>query len=132
MNRPILTLGDRFTPTARAFSPRCRPTAKIQLPVRVRSSTQVPMATKTSHHSTVILRFMNPRSTLAANTALAELNPPSSETLAVASVPVTRLGNTEVDASEHEERHERDEDARDARADDHVTVDEPDQQRENE
>ena len=35
--------------------PALPPTAKIQLPVRVRSRIQVASATKTIHHSTVIL-----------------------------------------------------------------------------
>src|SRR6478609_7685032 len=89
MNSPILTLGTG-TPTARALS-ALPPAAKIQLPTLVRSRIQVPMATNSSHHNTVILTVMNPSGMSEANNALAEANPSSWETLAVATVPVAAL-----------------------------------------
>src|SRR4029079_19567629 len=89
MNRPILTLGTG-TPTARAES-ALPPAAKIQLPILVRSRIQVPIATNTSHHSTVTLTVMKPRGMSAANRALAEADPSRLETLSVATVPVVAL-----------------------------------------
>src|SRR6266545_3452336 len=50
MNRPIFTRRTG-TPTARALV-AAPPAEKIQLPIRVRSSTHVAMATNSSHHST--------------------------------------------------------------------------------
>ena len=52
MNRPIFTLFTG-TPTARALA-AFPPTAKIQLPMRVRSRIHVARATKKIHQSTVI------------------------------------------------------------------------------
>src|SRR3954464_10400220 len=89
MNSPIFTFGTG-TPTARAES-ALPPTAKIQLPTLVRSRTQEPIATNSSHQMTVMLTVMNPRLTLPANTALAAGNPSRPETLAVATVPVVAL-----------------------------------------
>ena len=67
------------------------PAAKIQLPTLVRSRIQEPIATNSSHHSTVILTVMNPSGTSEANIALAARNPSSSETLSLATVPVAAL-----------------------------------------
>ena len=67
------------------------PTAKIQLPVRVRSRIQEASAANTSHHRTVILMFMKPSGMSAAKMALAEANPSSSEMLSEATVPVMPL-----------------------------------------
>ena len=89
MNSPILTLGTG-TPTARAVS-ALPPAAKIQLPTLVRSRIQVPIATNSSHHSTVTLTVMNPSGMSEANRALAARNPSSPETLSVATVPVAAL-----------------------------------------
>lgn len=73
MNRPILT---RFTgtPTARAAA-ASPPTAKIQLPTFVFSSTQVPTATKTIHQTTRIFTLSGPSLNSEANTAWAEVKP---------------------------------------------------------
>src|SRR3712207_6337506 len=89
MNRPIL-VARTGTPTARALA-WLPPTAVIQLPVRVRSSSQVPTATNSSHHNTVTFSVMNPRSTSLANTAFALLNPSRALVFGVATVPVTSL-----------------------------------------
>ena len=89
MNSPILTFGTG-TPTARAEA-ALPPTAKIQLPVRVRSRIQEARAVNTSHHTTVILTFMKPSGMSEAKMALAEANPSSSEMLSEATVPVMPL-----------------------------------------
>ena len=67
------------------------PAAKIQLPTLVRSRIQVPIATNSSHQSTVTLTVMNPSGMSEANRALAEANPSSPETLSLATVPVAAL-----------------------------------------
>src|SRR3954452_7976465 len=69
MNSEIL-VNFTGTPTARALS-WLPPTAKIQLPYLVRSSTQVASAAKTSHHTTVILTWTPPTSNDDEKTALA-------------------------------------------------------------
>ena len=87
MNSPILTWRTG-TPTARALA-ALPPTAKIQLPILVRISSQVPTATKKIHHSTVMLTFMKPSGDVAAKIALAAAKPSICEALLVATVPVT-------------------------------------------
>src|SRR5918994_828497 len=89
MNSPIFTLGTG-TPTARAES-ALPPTAKIQLPTLVRSRIHEASATHSSHQITVILTVMNPSGISEAKIARPEVNPSSSETLSVATVPVVAL-----------------------------------------
>src|SRR5215212_9273135 len=73
MNRPILTLFTG-TPTARELGDE-PPTAKIQLPTCVRSSTQVPTMMNSSHHSKVTRIDTPPTENEDANTFCAEENP---------------------------------------------------------
>ncbi len=89
MNNPILTLVTG-TPMARAES-WLPPTAKIQFPIRVLNSTQVAIAVNSSHHSTVIRTDTPPTTNEDANTFFAESKPAMSETLGVATCPVTSL-----------------------------------------
>src|SRR3954452_432462 len=89
MNRPILTLRTG-TPTARALA-GLPPAAKIQLPTLVRSRSHVPTATNASHHSTVTLTVMTPRSRSEAKIALADENPSSWLASEDATAPVTSL-----------------------------------------
>src|SRR5215217_2808093 len=116
MNRPILTLRTG-TPTARALA-ALPPAAVIQLPVRVRSSSQVATATNSSHHSTVILTVMNPRPTSEANIAQAA-------GVGGGDRPGDQLGDAEVEALQDEERAQRDEEAGDPGSHHQVPVDEP-------
>ena len=51
----------------------------------------MPIATNSSHQSTVTLTVMKPSGMSEAKMALAEANPSSPETLAVATVPVMAL-----------------------------------------
>ena len=106
MNSPIFTLGTG-TPTARAES-ALPPTAKIQLPTLVRSRIQVPIATNSSHHSTVTLTVMNPSGMSEAKIAL-----PGGEPVELGDVVGGHragggLGDPQVDPAEHEERGQRD------------------------
>ncbi len=78
------------TPTARADS-LLPPTAKIQLPYLVRSSTQVARAAKASHHTTVIFTWTPPTSKEEAKRALAWSKPSMSLMSSVATLPVTSL-----------------------------------------
>ena len=87
MNRPILTLFTG-TPTARADA-ALPPTAKIQLPVRVRFRIQVASSTNRIHHTTVILTVTPPMSKDDAKTAFALSKPSMSETFWVDTAPVT-------------------------------------------
>src|SRR3954468_18892684 len=89
MNRPIFT---RLTgtPTARELGAE-PPTAKIQLPMWVRSSTQVATATNRIHHSRVIRIDTPPIENDDANTFCAELKPWMSDTSLVATLPVMTL-----------------------------------------
>ena len=73
MNRPIF-IRPTGTPTARAAG-AFPPTAKIQLPTRVRSRIHVAIRTKTIQQRTVMLTLTPPISKLVANTAFAELKP---------------------------------------------------------
>ncbi len=73
MNRPILTFGTG-TPTARALA-ALPPTAKIQLPTRVRSRIHVAMATNTNHQSTVTLIVMTAERDVGGEDGLAEGEP---------------------------------------------------------
>src|SRR6266496_2905232 len=86
MNNPIFT---RFTgtPTARELGAD-PPTAKIQFPTRVRSSTQVATATNRTHHSSVIRTDTPPTVNWDANTFCAEPNPSTFDTSLVATFPV--------------------------------------------
>src|SRR5919202_4427144 len=89
MNRPIFT---RFTgtPTARELGAE-PPTAKIQLPMWVRSSTQVPATMNSSHHSSVTRIATPPTVNVEANTLRADSNPWMFETSLVPTLPVTSL-----------------------------------------
>src|SRR6478752_6617771 len=87
MNRPIFTLLTG-TPTARADA-GLPPTAKIQFPIRVRVHDA--MATKSSHQTTVIRTVTEPIWNDDAKIALRLLNPSMSETLVVATWPVSNL-----------------------------------------
>ncbi len=78
------------TPTARALS-WLPPTAKIQLPYLVRSSTQVASAANTSHHTTVIFTWTSPRWKEEEKTLLAWSKPSMSLMSSVATLPVTSL-----------------------------------------
>lgn len=78
------------TPTARALS-WLPPTAKIQLPYLVRSRTQVAMAAKTSHHTTVIFTWTPPTSKEEAKTFFAWSNPSMVLMSSVATFPVISL-----------------------------------------
>src|SRR5690348_6471884 len=89
MNSPILTFGTG-TPTARAES-WLPPTAKIQLPILVRSRIHEPIATNNNHHNTVILTVMKPSGMSGAKIALRRRNPSSCDAFAVATVPVVAL-----------------------------------------
>src|SRR4051794_14763996 len=91
MNSPIFTLFTG-TPTARDDGAE-PPTAKIQLPMWVRSSTQVAIATNRIHHSRVIRIDTPPTVNDDANTACAEENPSMLDTSLVATLPVTCLVN---------------------------------------
>src|SRR5207248_9326412 len=86
MNRPIFTLLTG-TPTARELGDE-PPTAKIQLPRCVRSSTQVPMMMNRIHHSNVTRIATPPMVNEEANTFCAELNPWMSDTSLVPTLPV--------------------------------------------
>ncbi len=89
MNREIL-VKVTGTPTARA---ECLlpPTAKIQLPYLVRSSTQVARAAKTSHHTTVILTLTPPTLKVEAKSFCAWAKPSMSLMSSVATFSVTSL-----------------------------------------
>ncbi len=89
MNREIFVKATG-TPTARAES-LLPPTAKIQLPYLVRSSTQVASAAKASHHTTVILTWTTPTSKDEENSAFAWLKPSMSLMSSVATLPVISL-----------------------------------------
>ncbi len=78
------------TPTARAES-WLPPTAKIQLPYLVRSSTQVASAANTSHHKTVIFTSTPPMVNSEAKSALAWSKPSMSLMESVATLPVISL-----------------------------------------
>src|SRR3954465_14592135 len=86
MTRPIFT---RFTgtPTARELAAE-PPTAKIQLPMWVRSRTQVATAMKRTHQSRVMRMATPPMVNWEANTARAELKPSMLDTSLVATFPV--------------------------------------------
>src|SRR5690349_11190388 len=89
MNSPILTLLTG-TPTARELGAE-PPTAKIQLPMWVRSSTQVATAMNRIHHSSVI-RICTPATVNDdANTLRAEANPWMLDTSLVPTLPVICL-----------------------------------------
>ena len=64
------------------------PTAKIQLPILVRSSTQVAIAVNTSQHTTVILKLTPPRVNSEAKTCLAWSKPSMSAIESDATFPV--------------------------------------------
>src|SRR6478752_871894 len=89
MNKPIFT---RFTgtPTARADA-GLPPTAKIQLPIRVRVNAQDAMITNNSHHTTVIRTVTEPIWKDDAKIAFKLLNPSISDTLVVATCPVSNF-----------------------------------------
>src|SRR6266516_4010403 len=89
MNSPIFT---RFTgtPTARELGAD-PPTAKIQFPIRVRSSTQVATTTNSTHHSSVIRIDTPPTVNWEANTFWAEPKPWMFDTSLVPTLPVTSL-----------------------------------------
>src|SRR6476661_5685974 len=82
MNRPIFTLFTG-TPTARADA-AFPPTAKIQLPIRVRVRIQEAMATNNSHHTTVIFTETLPMSNDDAKIDFALSKPSISDTFFVA------------------------------------------------
>src|SRR4051794_11543648 len=86
MNRPIFTRATG-TPTARELGDD-PPTAKIQLPMWVRSSTQVPMMTNRIHQSRVTRIETPPTENDDANTFCAELKPSMFDTSLVATLPV--------------------------------------------
>src|SRR5664279_5763436 len=92
MNNAILTLFTG-TPTALALA-GLPPTAKIQLPMRVRFSVQVATSTNSNHHTTVILTVTPKMSNDDANTALALSKPSMSETFWVDTAPVTNFVTT--------------------------------------
>ena len=96
MNRPILVTVTG-TPTARAAS-ASPPTAKIQLPNRVRSSTQVAIATNTSHHTMVILTSTPPSVRCEAKTFRAESKPSMSLMDLRGDRAADQLGDGEVEA----------------------------------
>src|SRR5579872_5850573 len=87
MNKPTLvwTIG---TPTARALR-ALPPTAKIQLPTRVRKRIQVPSATSASHHKMLTLTSVPPTLNVDAKIERAELKPAMLEISFVATFPVT-------------------------------------------
>src|SRR5664279_147803 len=87
MNSAILTLFTG-TPTARALA-GLPPTAKIQLPIRVRFNVQVATSTNSNHHTTVILTVTPKMSNDEAKIALALSKPCMSETFWVDTAPVT-------------------------------------------
>ena len=82
MNRPILTLVTG-TPTARAES-WLPPTAKIQLPTRVRMRTYVATAVNRIHHRTVTLRPTPKMWIVEEKTACADGKPSMSAIVGVA------------------------------------------------
>src|SRR5256885_16709779 len=86
MNSPILTLFTG-TPTARddGADP---PTAKIQFPRWVRSSTQVATTMNSTHHSRVTRIDTPPTVNDEANTLCADLKPSMSDTSLVPTLPV--------------------------------------------
>src|SRR5918911_3243686 len=89
MNRPIFTLFTG-TPTARELAAE-PPTAKIQLPRWVRSSTQVLTMMNSSHQSRVMRILTPPIVNEEANTFSAELKPWMLDTSFVPTLPVTSL-----------------------------------------
>src|SRR5437763_10629775 len=89
MNRPIFTLLTG-TPTARELGAE-PPTAKIQLPKWVRSSTHVAMITNRIHHSRVIRIDTPPMLKVEANTFCAEAKPWMLDTSLVPTFPVICL-----------------------------------------
>ena len=106
MNRPIFTLFTG-TPTARADA-ALPPTAKIQLPIRVRVRIHDAMATNSSHHTTVICTVTLPMSNDDAKIAFSAV-----ETLDIGHVlggdrPGQQLRHTQVRALQDEERAQRD------------------------
>ncbi|CAM5330094.1 hypothetical protein SGRIM128S_00260 [Streptomyces griseomycini] len=78
------------TPTARAAR-SLPPTAKIQLPARVRSRIQLPRATRASHHTTVALTGTPPTVRVDANRARALEKPSMSAIVLVETVPPISL-----------------------------------------
>ncbi len=78
------------TPTARAAA-ASPPTAKIQFPKLVRSSTQLPTTSRPSHHQTVALTVSPPTVISEANSQRQEAKPSMSEIGFVVTVPVTSL-----------------------------------------
>ncbi|CAM5564786.1 hypothetical protein SCYAM73S_02830 [Streptomyces cyaneofuscatus] len=78
------------TPTARAAS-ASPPTAKIQLPKRVRSRIQVASATSATHHRMVTLYSTPPRVSVEANRARADSKPSMSPMALVETVPLISL-----------------------------------------
>src|SRR6266702_3422260 len=89
MNRPIFTLFTG-TPTARELGAE-PPTAKIQLPRWVRSSTQVATTTNRIHHSSVTRIDTPPMLNDEANTFCAEAKPAMLDTSLVPTLPVICL-----------------------------------------
>ncbi len=78
------------TPVARAASAP-PPTAKIQLPARVRSRIQVATATMANHHRMVTLRVTEPMFHCEAKRTRAEEKPSMSAMVLVETVPVISL-----------------------------------------
>src|SRR5689334_9541929 len=89
MNKPNFTRSTG-TPTARELGAE-PPAAKIQLPIWVRSNTQVPTTTNRIHHSNVIRTCTPPIENDDANTFCAELNPSMVDTSLVPTFPVISL-----------------------------------------
>ena len=116
------------TPTFRAAT-GSPPALKIQLPKRVRASTQAATTVKPSHQSTATLSPYRSQ-TVEANSRCAKPNPGAWSMSLIETPPVILIVSSGVQPAQHEERPERDDEAREPRLDDGDAVEEADRQAE--